>query len=67
MHNALVVFHRWLALITGVLLILVALSGAVLVFEGPVGNAATVHLGHEQPHGGSGNEIDEPAASPAYR
>jgi uncharacterized iron-regulated membrane protein len=44
MHNALVVFHRWLALITGVLLILIALSGAVLVFEGPIADAAAVHV-----------------------
>jgi uncharacterized iron-regulated membrane protein len=32
MHNALLVVHRWLALITGVLLILVALSGAEHVY-----------------------------------
>lgn len=44
MHNALVVFHRWLALITGVLLILIALSGAVLVLQGPIADAATVHV-----------------------
>ena len=44
MHNALLLFHRWLALITGALLILVALSGAVLVFEGPVANAGAVHV-----------------------
>lgn len=44
MHNALLVFHRWLALITGLLLILVALSGAVLVFEGPVADAGVVHV-----------------------
>jgi uncharacterized iron-regulated membrane protein len=44
MHGALLVFHRWLALITGVLLILIALSGAVLVFEGPLANANAVHV-----------------------
>jgi len=44
MHRALLVFHRWLALITGVLLILIALSGAVLVFEGPAANANAVHV-----------------------
>ena len=44
MHRALLVFHRWLALITGMLLILIALSGAALVFEVPLANANAVHV-----------------------
>jgi uncharacterized iron-regulated membrane protein len=36
MHAALVVFHRWLALIATVLVLIVAVTGATLVFEGAI-------------------------------
>jgi uncharacterized iron-regulated membrane protein len=36
MHQALVVFHRWLALIASVLVLVVATTGAALVFEGAI-------------------------------
>ena len=36
---SLLFFHRWLALITGVVLLAVSVSGALLVFEQPIGNA----------------------------
>lgn len=44
MYSALIVFHRWLALITGAILILIALSGSVLVFEGPIAAANVTHV-----------------------
>jgi uncharacterized iron-regulated membrane protein len=39
MYRALLVFHRWLALVVSAFLFVIALSGAVLVLEGPVGRA----------------------------
>jgi uncharacterized iron-regulated membrane protein len=36
MFRAFLVFHRWLALIVGVFIVAIALTGAVVVFEGPV-------------------------------
>ena len=44
MNRALVVFHRWLALTVAIPLILIALSGAALVFEGPASDASAVHV-----------------------
>jgi uncharacterized iron-regulated membrane protein len=39
MHQALVVFHRWLALIASALILVVATTGAALVFEGALDRA----------------------------
>lgn len=44
MPRALLVFHRWLALTIGALLILIALSGAIVVFEGPLATANATHV-----------------------
>jgi uncharacterized iron-regulated membrane protein len=44
MYRALVVFHRWLAIIIAVPLICVALSGAMLIFEGPAADANVVRV-----------------------
>lgn len=44
MRSALIVFHRWLALIIGVLLILVAVSGAGTVFEERISETTGVHV-----------------------
>jgi uncharacterized iron-regulated membrane protein len=35
-HSALVVFHRWLALATSVFILILALTGSALVFEGAI-------------------------------
>jgi uncharacterized iron-regulated membrane protein len=43
-RSALLVFHRWLALIIGVLLILIAVSGAGTVFEGRIAESNAVHV-----------------------
>ncbi len=40
MYRAFLVFHRWLALIVGIFIIAIALTGAVVVFEGPVARNA---------------------------
>jgi uncharacterized iron-regulated membrane protein len=44
MRSALLVFHRWLALVIGVLLILIAVSGAGTVFEGRISETTVVHV-----------------------
>jgi uncharacterized iron-regulated membrane protein len=44
MYRALVVFHRWVAIITAIPLSCVALSGAMLVFEGPAADANFVRV-----------------------
>ena len=49
MHQALVVFHRWLALITTVLILVVATTGAALVFEGAMDRALHPGLWHVDP------------------
>lgn len=36
MYNALTVFHRWLALVTSVVILILALTGSALVFEGAI-------------------------------
>lgn len=36
MHTALIVFHRWLALATSVFILILALTGSALVFEGAI-------------------------------
>ena len=43
-RSALLVFHRWLALIIGVLLVLIAVSGAGTVFEERVAASNAVHV-----------------------
>jgi uncharacterized iron-regulated membrane protein len=40
----LLVFHRWLALVIGVLLILIAISGAGTVFEERISETTVVHV-----------------------
>ena len=44
MRSALIVFHRWLALIIGVLLILIAVSGAGTVFEERISETTVMHV-----------------------
>jgi uncharacterized iron-regulated membrane protein len=39
MYRGFLVFHRWLALVVSAFLIVIGLSGAVVVLEGPVGQA----------------------------
>jgi uncharacterized iron-regulated membrane protein len=40
----LLVCHRWLALVVGLVLLVVAVSGALLVFEQPIANAAAMRV-----------------------
>jgi len=49
MHQALVVCHRWLALITTVVVLVVATTGAALVFEGAMDRALHPGLWHVDP------------------
>ena len=49
MRQALVVFHRWLALITMALILVVATTGAALVFEGAMDRALHPGLWHVDP------------------
>ena len=44
MFRAFLVFHRWLALIVGVFIVAIALTGAVVVFEGPVVRSAATKV-----------------------
>lgn len=48
-HDLLVVVHRWVALITGALLIVIALTGSALVFEGAMDRALNPQLWHVEP------------------
>ncbi|MFI5310453.1 MAG: PepSY-associated TM helix domain-containing protein [Gemmatimonadales bacterium] len=44
MHQAILVCHRWLALVVSAFLVVVALSGGLLVLEGPIARAHATHL-----------------------
>ena len=44
MYRAFVIVHRWLALVTAAFLIVVAISGALLVLEGPIARASQEHV-----------------------
>lgn len=44
MRSLLMSVHRWLALVTSLLLVAIALSGAAIVFEGSVADASTTHV-----------------------
>ena len=44
MHRAFLIAHRWLALIVAVFLLVVAVSGGLLVLEGPVARARQPHV-----------------------
>ena len=44
MHRAFLIAHRWLALVVAVFLTIVAVSGAVLVLEGPISRARQPHV-----------------------
>ena len=44
MHRVFLIAHRWLALVAAVFLTVVALSGGLLVLEGPVGRARQPHV-----------------------
>ena len=44
MRSLLLVVHRWLALVTSLVLVVIALSGAIIVFEGPIADASAVHV-----------------------
>src|SRR6266704_3101266 len=51
MRMALLVFHRWLALVTGVLILVVAATGSALVFEGAIDRALNPSLWRVTPTG----------------
>ncbi|HYV95890.1 MAG TPA: PepSY-associated TM helix domain-containing protein [Gemmatimonadaceae bacterium] len=55
--TALRVFHRWLALITAVLVVVVAVSGSALVFEGAIDRALNPQLWRVDP-GASAVSLD---------
>jgi uncharacterized iron-regulated membrane protein len=44
MHRAFLIAHRWLALVVAAFLAVVAVSGGLLVFEGPVSRARQPHV-----------------------
>lgn len=44
MYRALLIAHRWLALVVAVFLVVVAVSGGLLVLEGPIGRARQPHV-----------------------
>ncbi|MEP6690411.1 MAG: PepSY-associated TM helix domain-containing protein [Gemmatimonadaceae bacterium] len=46
MHETLLKLHRWLALAVGLFLVLIALSGAALVFEGAIDRGLNASLWH---------------------
>lgn len=51
MQRAFLVFHRWLALVASLVLIVVALSGSAIVFEGALDRALNPKLWHVDPAG----------------
>lgn len=51
MTRFLLVFHRWLALAASLVLIVVALSGSAIVFEGAIDRALNPRLWHVDPAG----------------
>ena len=44
MHRAFLLAHRWLALVVAIFLTIVAVSGALLVLEGPISRARQPHV-----------------------
>ena len=50
MHAALLVFHRWLALVVTVLILIIALTGSALVFEGAMDRGLHPALWRVTPH-----------------
>lgn len=44
MHRTFLIAHRWLALVVAVFLVVVAVSGGLLVLEGPIGRARQPHV-----------------------
>lgn len=44
MHRAFLIAHRWLALVVAIFLTIVAVSGALLVLEGPISRARQPHV-----------------------
>jgi uncharacterized iron-regulated membrane protein len=44
LHRAFLIAHRWLALVVAVFLVVVAVSGGLLVLEGPVSRARQPHV-----------------------
>lgn len=51
MHTALIVFHRWLALATSVFILILALTGSALVFEGAIDRGLNPQLWRVPPAG----------------
>jgi uncharacterized iron-regulated membrane protein len=51
MRSLLIIFHRWLALATSVLVLIVATTGAILVFEGAIDRALNPTLWKVAPTG----------------
>ena len=50
MHRAFLIAHRWLALVVAVFLAVVAVSGGLLVLEGPVSRARQPHVAPSGSH-----------------
>ena len=50
MHAVLLVFHRWLALVVSVLILVIALTGSALVFEGALDRGLHPALWRVTPH-----------------
>lgn len=46
MRNSLLIFHRWLALATSLLIVVVAVTGSALVFEGAIDRGLNPQLWH---------------------
>lgn len=46
MRNPLLVFHRWLALVTSIFIVIVAMTGSALVFEGAIDRGLNPQLWH---------------------
>jgi uncharacterized iron-regulated membrane protein len=44
MHRAFLIAHRWLALVVAVFLTVIAVTGGLLVLEGPIGRARQPHV-----------------------
>jgi uncharacterized iron-regulated membrane protein len=61
MQRVLLVCHRWVALIASILVVVVALSGSIIVFEGAIDRALNPQLWHVEP-GGALVSLDTMAA-----
>src|ERR1051326_5580681 len=44
MHRVFLIAHRWLALVVAIFLVVVAVSGGLLVLEGPISRARQPHV-----------------------